>query len=566
MQHQAPEAISEKSIFADILYKGCEDMYTQSVPAIISKNVGNTLTNYKTWNGVIYNVVDYKAKGNGVSDDTSAIVNAINAATEKGGGIIFFPAGTYRISTNFTSPNTSTLWFANGAKLSIDIGKTVSINGPIEAGLYQIFAGSGTVVGKLKVDEVYPQWWGAKGDGAHDDSAAINAAITCSQTAGAYNGSIVLFPPGHYVISETIVVPHGTESKRVTLSGYNATLRAATSGMDVIQVASQGSPSSFMNIGETRIFGFRIECSGIANRAIVIGRNGSTYPYGVDGVFKSLIRDVDIRDFLTVGIEIADSRLWSIDDCTISTTIPGANCVYLNSTNDINMADHWFSKTQMSVTGGNTANVCVKMRVSAITGSSGLGGIHFTDCVFYGQAINCQATSANSGFRDIFFTSCAVDGLNTNPGFYGFYFKSVPVGSGAVHMINTWVNAQSIGVYMENVDGSQVSGGKISSCSYHAIQINSTAQCSVEGIKIYDVNFLDNGGGVINLSGAGNRNKVIGNNIYNAAGHSTVIILVGSGQVKPIVTLNTTDAGTCVSNNVVGTEGTDFIVSGNLNG
>jgi hypothetical protein len=49
----------------------------------------------------IYNVLDapYGATGDGVTDDTTAIQDAIDAATAAGGGTILFPAGTYFCST-----------------------------------------------------------------------------------------------------------------------------------------------------------------------------------------------------------------------------------------------------------------------------------------------------------------------------------------------------------------------------------------------------------------------------------------------------------------------------------
>jgi polygalacturonase len=42
----------------------------------------------------VFNVKRYGASGSGTEDDASAINNAITAANEVGGGIVFFPAGT----------------------------------------------------------------------------------------------------------------------------------------------------------------------------------------------------------------------------------------------------------------------------------------------------------------------------------------------------------------------------------------------------------------------------------------------------------------------------------------
>ena len=45
-----------------------------------------------------FNVKRFGAKGDNQSDDTQSIQSAINAAAEKGGGVVYFPAGVYRIS------------------------------------------------------------------------------------------------------------------------------------------------------------------------------------------------------------------------------------------------------------------------------------------------------------------------------------------------------------------------------------------------------------------------------------------------------------------------------------
>lgn len=47
-----------------------------------------------------YNVKTYGALGNGTADDTAAIQLAINACETAGGGTVFFPKGTYIVTTN----------------------------------------------------------------------------------------------------------------------------------------------------------------------------------------------------------------------------------------------------------------------------------------------------------------------------------------------------------------------------------------------------------------------------------------------------------------------------------
>jgi autotransporter-associated beta strand protein len=55
----------------------------------------------------VYDVKDYGAAGNGVTDDTVAIRSALSAAEAAGGGIIYLPAGTYAVcpqSSDLTNP------------------------------------------------------------------------------------------------------------------------------------------------------------------------------------------------------------------------------------------------------------------------------------------------------------------------------------------------------------------------------------------------------------------------------------------------------------------------------
>lgn len=62
---------------------------------------------YYDQGGAVYNVKAYGATGNGSTDDKTAIQNAITAAA--GGGIVFFPRGTYKIGSSLTVGSDVTL-------------------------------------------------------------------------------------------------------------------------------------------------------------------------------------------------------------------------------------------------------------------------------------------------------------------------------------------------------------------------------------------------------------------------------------------------------------------------
>lgn len=72
-----------------------------------------TKVTYSMINGAPVNVLDYGAVGNGVADDTAAIVAALAATTST----VYMPAGTYRVSTNLNI----------GAKQLIGAGKYETI-------------------------------------------------------------------------------------------------------------------------------------------------------------------------------------------------------------------------------------------------------------------------------------------------------------------------------------------------------------------------------------------------------------------------------------------------------
>ncbi len=82
------------------------------------------------------------------------------------------------------------------------------------------------VAGSLR--ELYPQWWGAKGDGKADDTAATIAALSSSNST-----PVIRFNPGTYLLTSKVSIPDGktgtgpgvlllSDNSQLTLGNHSA--------------------------------------------------------------------------------------------------------------------------------------------------------------------------------------------------------------------------------------------------------------------------------------------------------------------------------------------------------
>lgn len=102
-----------------------------------------------------------------------------------------------------TIPEGCLLEFDGG---SISNGTLTGQNTGIQAELVKIFGIDVTLDGTWSFTNIYPEWFGALGDGEHDDTVAIQKAVY----TGALDGirlKDVVFSRMYYLISNTIIVP-----------------------------------------------------------------------------------------------------------------------------------------------------------------------------------------------------------------------------------------------------------------------------------------------------------------------------------------------------------------------
>ena len=152
--------------------------------------------------------------------------------------ILRLPTGTHSINADLTIPANVTLAMERGAILTIVTGKTLTINGGLEAGLYQIFSCIGTGSVDLRynrsIKEIYTEWWGAKADGTTDSTAAFQSAFNA--VGDFYTDQVI----------DTILLSGTYKVHEVTRRAPKGMLIGREPGATVVQYNGNGGAGSYV--------------------------------------------------------------------------------------------------------------------------------------------------------------------------------------------------------------------------------------------------------------------------------------------------------------------------------
>lgn len=187
--------------------------------------------------GEIGDVKNFGAVGNGITDDSAALISA-NLADN-----IFFSPGTYVVKSNITF--TKPVVFSAGAIIDIANGVTVAFNKGFSAGVYKVFNINGTAQVTFNSQYItvgYPEWWGAITNVASDSTDAIKACFAAL--------SITELQPADYYIATTLVLNVAGRTLRGAGPFYNGVtgdstrIISLTGSNNVIQVGPNSAPAT----------------------------------------------------------------------------------------------------------------------------------------------------------------------------------------------------------------------------------------------------------------------------------------------------------------------------------
>jgi len=192
------------------------------------------------------------------------------------------------VKSDLIVPPRVALRFEGGA-LEVAAGKTLTINGSLDAPMQKIFDGKGKVVfGPGRVKEVYPQWWGARGDGKADDTAAIQSAIDSLP-----RGGTLFFAPGTY-------------ANRGVTTRSNITFKGA----------GVGASTLFLTAKQGACITLPKECASFRLQDMSLRSTGPNEAYGIDGR-NEYVRYFSMNNFhitgFKTGVYIAQGMHISLD-------------------------------------------------------------------------------------------------------------------------------------------------------------------------------------------------------------------------------------------------------------
>lgn len=510
-----------------------------------------TKVTYAMIEGAVANVLDYGADNTGATDCSTSIAAAFAVANE-----IFFPAGTYLISNNLTIPYDNVIVMAGGAKFSVASGKTLKIEGQFIAPInQQVFEGSGLIKG---IRAVYPEWFGAVGDGIVNDQSAFQKCITCiTDSLNSAGGKCYVYLSAkNYAFSSPWII-NLSSNYGINIQGSNTstggTKLIAKTGFNfasggLINLEGTTSPNDIVDFC---LSGFSLENTDV-NSGTGIYFNFTQTNF-IQGKQQSLIENVSISGF-AIGILINRLRQINFSRVSVLNTVSSLS---LNACVQIKDA---ISGTGAGITGDISWTNCKFLQpatsttsygfyILSSTGNGGIVGIKINGCNFFNAKRQIYIEAANNTQnKDIFisgneFENCTLHGIeiiqsggastgclnniHVNNNYFttvqGNCIKLTAAKSGGINSTLIENNYSNV-VVLSAVNAEKINGLNVISNFFSGVSYSSSLGSAIAAIDCNQLNLIGNNFGqgaasltgsfdyMISLTGTGNYYVVQGNN------------------------------------------------------
>lgn len=301
----------------------------------------------------------------------------------------------YDYSLNFgeiTIPNNSVLLFEGG---SIKDGTIIGDNTKIEVSPISIFDDNIVLSGSWKVQEVYPEWFGAKGDNSTDSTTAIQKAIDFAELIS----SNVKISSGEYIIKNTLFIKKQS-GIHITGDGKYKTF---------IYLKSDSQLESMIDINSKEVTTY-YQFIRIADLSLYVEGN-ATYGIYAPKLTFSEIHNITVYGAASYAIRIEYGWSNTIYNCLFSR---GNNGVFLyRSANAIMMRQCSFTSLE---------GIAVYLEAG--------NAISMLDCDF--ESVKGIPVYIKSRVTNLTINGCYFEGNNET----GFNFTNVPFNTKAAIVIN----------------------------------------------------------------------------------------------------------------------------------
>jgi hypothetical protein len=286
---------------AGIYYGGClkVSIYTADSDGICDSTPSTTLV--KTVDNIYGS--GYIPPSDGISlsetydNDISAAIAAIGSTQAT---LICDDAVDIANGEIATFPGTLTFEARESCLIDTNSTGTININGPFTANLTQHFTGTGTIEIPQAL-KIYPQWFGAAGDGSSDDSLSFRQA---QNVATARGGGVIIVPyteDGYKIGDGTNVVNASTKNGIVVTS--NTTWRGLNN-VKLIHGAKTASGNFLFDIGDCD--NVLIEGFDIDGQAEVMTDQARVGVALHDVATNIRLKDLHLYDHANFAIQYAD--------------------------------------------------------------------------------------------------------------------------------------------------------------------------------------------------------------------------------------------------------------------